>query len=211
MLSQIQLIRHAGFFQLPAGEAAALQQGPGLIHPDADFLALLMRRGNHADRSTDTGSGQAASVAMGEDARLRFYQCRAVRRHRAAQIDIFLKDRHGFITDVFAMCTGSHFCLQSIEIVHQVHCRRSRGTQFCDQLRQLLAVCPLFCTMADPECCCNTDQGRTAYRQPLDKRDQVVDTFTYLPVFFCRQQALVKHIQLTVLVTQTGGEQVLHV
>ena len=48
------------------GEACALQEGAGLVHPDVETLALRVGCVDYAERRADAARGERARVAVGE-------------------------------------------------------------------------------------------------------------------------------------------------
>lgn len=65
-------------------------------------------------------------------------------------------------------------------------------------------------TVANPHHRRNPDQRRTAYRQPTDQSDQVIDIPAQVPVLLAGQPALVEDMKFAVLITQRSGDQVTH-
>src|SRR5439155_16650415 len=83
-------VRDACRFELPGGQAGALQEWPGLVDPDLFEQAEFPRGPKRADRAPVAAGRKASRVAMGQRTRARTEQLRGVRGHRAATPDFVL-------------------------------------------------------------------------------------------------------------------------
>ena len=87
--------RDAAVLQFPGGEPGTLEQRPGLVGEDVDRLALLVGREDHGERRAVVGRGQAAGVAVGQDAVARRQQLGAVAADGPAHGAVLVGDRVG--------------------------------------------------------------------------------------------------------------------
>ncbi len=81
--------------QLPGGQPGSLKKRPCFVGEDAQVLSLLMGREYHGERCAIVRRGQAAGVAVGQDAFTRLDQASTMAADGAAHGAVLLGDRVG--------------------------------------------------------------------------------------------------------------------
>jgi hypothetical protein len=97
--------------QFPGGQAGALVQGPGFIHPDMDIDPLVVGRVDRGRGRTVLDGGQPAGVAVGQDVDGRpifaladgLDEAQAVTADQAAVFGFFLGDGTGGLPGGFQL------------------------------------------------------------------------------------------------------------
>ena len=138
--------RDAAALQLPGREPGALEQRPGLVGEDAERDALLVGGEDDRQGRAVIGRGQAAGVAVGQDALAGLDQLRAVAADRPAHRPVLVVDPAGLVEQPLqqlrpAGCqpgrdrNGVH----AVQRPEQVHRGRPAGAEGCGRRAERIA------------------------------------------------------------------------
>ena len=184
--------------QLPGGKASALQQRARFTHPDVRHLTLLVRAGDDAQRGADARRRQPAGVAVRKQAAVRLHQRAARLGDVVAQLAILLDQTQRFLAQCGGKIRMRQRQLHSIEIIHQVDRRGTRGAQHFQRLRQRVAAGARLGQQRQQQRGGEADQRRAAHAQGVNMANQLRHVVRRQPVFLLRQRLLIEDPELTV-------------
>ena len=113
---------HAGSTEFVCGEACALQERARFIGVDLRVVAFLMAEVHDSGCGTVFGGGKLAGVAVGEESHAGLYEGERMLAYFFADVDVFLFDAQGFITQESAdFGDGLAICFLN-DFFHAVQC-----------------------------------------------------------------------------------------
>ena len=102
---------HAGGTEFVCGEACALQEGARFVGVDFEVVAFLVSEVHDGGCGAVFGCGELSGIAVGEESHTGLYEGERVLAYFFADVDVFLFDTEGFVTqeganfgDGFAPC-----------------------------------------------------------------------------------------------------------
>ena len=113
---------HAGGAEFVCSEACSLQEGARFVGVDFKVVAFLMAEVHDSGCGTVFGGGKLAGVAVGEESHAGLYEGERMLAYFFADVDVFLFDAQGFITQESAdFGDGLALCFLN-DFFHAVQC-----------------------------------------------------------------------------------------